>query len=298
MITECPSCKKVISVNVPGTVMCPKCNSLVFIGDPLKDEENRVIKTARELKLERDVESSKKKIEDENGFFNPFGEMKKVKKAGFFKGTPWDRWHELGFAEAFIKTTKEIATSPEKFFKDMKHAANPGLMPIYGIILAFLTVLFQTFWVLKLFQSYFPDFATFRDTFLKMGDLGASIFADENKLRMIYDQMYPDGGSLFSHLVLTPFMSIVVTAFILHLGSVMLGSKTRLTHFYRMSSFIMVTGLFSIFPVIGNIAGFFWRVFLVHKGGMALNNFNGRKAYVFTGFYVAMQLFFSTVGII
>ncbi|HPA56828.1 MAG TPA: hypothetical protein PLT70_05305, partial [bacterium] len=67
MITECPSCKKVISVNVPGTVMCPKCNSLVFIGDPLKDEENRVIKTARELKLEKDVESSKKKIEDENG---------------------------------------------------------------------------------------------------------------------------------------------------------------------------------------------------------------------------------------
>ena len=81
MIAECPNCKKVISVNVPGALMCPKCNSLVFIGDPLKDEENRVIKTARELKLEKTEEEAKKKVEEENGFFNPFGEMKKIGRA-------------------------------------------------------------------------------------------------------------------------------------------------------------------------------------------------------------------------
>lgn len=298
MITECPSCKKVISVNVAGANMCPKCTALVFIGDPLKGEENRVVKTAKELKFEKTAEESKSRAQNENPLLNPFGEIKKTKRVGFFKGTPWDRWREIGFAEAFIRTTKEIATNPEKFFKDMKHAANPGLMPIYGIILAFLTVLFQTFWVLKLFQTYFPDFASFKETMIAMGSAGASLFTDETRLKLIYDQMYPDGGSLFSHLVLTPFMSIVITAFILHLGSVMLGSKTRLTHFYRMSSFIMVTGVFSIFPLIGNFAGFIWRVTLVHKGGKVLNNFQGRKAYLFTVFYILMQLFFSTVGII
>jgi len=298
MITECPSCKKVISVNVPGTVMCPKCSSLVFIGDPLKDEENRVVKSARELKLEKLKEESGKKNTAPDQFINPFGDFRKKVGKGFFKGTPWDRWHEIGFVEAFLKTTKEIASNPEKFFRDMKHAANPGLMPIYGIILAFVTVLLQTFWVLKFFQSYFPDFAAFKETIALMGTAGASIFTDETRLKLVYDQMHPDGGSLFSHLILTPFMSIVITAFILHLGSVLLGSKTRLTHFYRMSSFIMITGVFSIFPVIGNIAGFFWRVTLVHKGGKVLNNFKGRKAYFFTGFYVLMQLFFSTVGVI
>lgn len=297
MITECPSCKKIISVNVTGTNVCPKCESVVFIGDPLKDEVNKVIKTAKELKVEKTATQSKSRVHNENTLSDPVS-VKKTQNTGFFLGTPWDRWREIGFSEAFIKTTKEIATNPKKFFVGMKHAINPGLMPIYGIILAFLTVLFQTFWVLKIFQFYFPDFASFKAAFATMGSIGLSILSDESKLRLIYDQMYPDGGSLVSHLILTPITTIVFTAFILHLGSVILGSKTRLTHFYRMSSFIMVTGLLSIFPLIGNFAGFIWRVFLVHKGGVVLNDFKGRKAYLFTGFYVIMQLFFSTLGVL
>ncbi|MGI6394338.1 MAG: hypothetical protein ACOX2F_06370 [bacterium] len=283
-------------MNITGTVVCPKCNSLVFIGDPLKGEENSIVKTARELKFEKE----KEKIEREKikrGFTEALVKLGKTNKGGTFS-VPWDRWRELGFAEAFVKTTKEIALNPEKFFKGVKHSSNPNFIPIYGIVAAFVAVLFQTFWSLKLFQSLFPSFTSFQDALSKAGVSGTSILADESKMRLIFDQMHPEGGALFMHLILTPFMTIVVTAFILHLGSVILGSKARLTLFYKMSGFIAITGIFNIFPIIGNFLGFLWKAVLVHKGGKVLNGFEGRKAYLFTGFYIFMQFFFSAMGIV
>lgn len=289
MITECPSCKKVISTAVYGSQVCPKCTSLIFVGNPVKDEENKVIKSASQMKAERD-----KIIKD--------AEVKAEKKpgpgTGFFKGTPWDSWRKTGFADAFIKTTVEITRRPTKFFHSMKYAAKPGMIPIYGIVAAFLAVLFHTFWVLKFFKSLFPDFAAFKDAVAKLEGLGSQLLADESKLRMIFDSMNPDSSVLFAQLAITPIMSIVITAFILHLGSVLLGSKTRLSQFYRMSGFIMVTGLLSIVPLIGNIAGFIWRTMLVYKGGKVLNRFDNRKSMIYTGFYILMQVIFSSAGII
>ena len=43
MITECPNCHKTISADNFGIMTCPKCGALVFIGNPLKNEENSVI---------------------------------------------------------------------------------------------------------------------------------------------------------------------------------------------------------------------------------------------------------------
>jgi len=289
MITECPSCKKVISTANYGNQACPKCSSLISIGNPVKDEENKVLKSADQMKKELEQNRSELKQEIK----------KKVNKnTGFFKGTPWDNWRKTGFSEAFIKTTVEITRRPTKFFHNMKYAAKPGMIPIYGLVAAFLGVLFQTFWMLKFFKSLFPDFATFKEAVAKLEGLGAALLSDESKMRVIFDSMNPETSVLIAQLVITPLMSIVITAFILHLGSVVLGSKTRLQQYYRMSAFIMVTGLLSVVPLFGNIAGFIWRVILVYKGAKVLNRFDNRKSMLFTSFYILLQVLFSSAGII
>jgi len=289
MITECPSCKKIISTVNYGSQVCPKCSSLIHIGNPVKDEESRVLKSATQMKkeLKKDAEKLHKEID------------KKISsETGFFKGTPWDNWKKMGMGEAFIKTTIEIYKRPSKFFHNMKYAAKPGMIPIYGLIAAFLAVLFQTFWMIKFFRSLFPDYTSFKEAVAKLEGLGAALLSEEGKLRMIFDSMNPETSVLIAQLVITPLMSIVITAFILHLGSVILGSKTRLQQYYRMSGFIMVTGLLSIIPLVGNIAGFIWRTILVYKGGKVLNKFDNRKALLFTTFYVFLQVLFSSAGIL
>ena len=110
--------------------------------------------------------------------------------------------------------------------------------------------------------------------------------------------MNPDAAMLAVQLLIAPFMAIVFTAFILHTGSTLLGSDTRLVHFYRMSSFIMATGLFNIVPVLGNFVSFVWRAVLVYKGGRVLNGFNERKAKIYVVFYIFMQILFIGLGML
>jgi uncharacterized Zn finger protein (UPF0148 family) len=310
MITECPSCKKTISVVKTGVSVCPKCGAVVHIGDHLKDEENRVVKTPAQLKSEAGKKSPEKEnsTEEKRGFFEKLqdisyaeepGEKKQKKKySGLFKGTPWDSWRTIGFGEAFYRTTIEIFRRPSGFFKDMKYAVRPGLIPIYGLIAAFLTTLFQTYWILRIFQSLYPDFQTFSKSMENLAAAGFAVFGSEERLKLVFNAMYPDAPTLLFQLLISPFMSIVITAFILHLGSILLGAKTRLNHFYRMSGFIMITGLFSAVPVFGNLAGFIWRSVFVFKGTKVLNNFTNAKAYGVTVFYVVMQIIFSSMGIL
>lgn len=306
MITDCPHCKKVISVKVTGSTICPKCSALIFIGDPIKDEENKVIKTPAELNKNKNLESAPKKPEveipaekEENGEEEtPFFPKKKPVRKGFFKGTAWDSWTETGFAEALLKTTADIFTAPTKFFRDMKHTINPGMIPIYGIVMAFLTVLFQTFWTLKIFHSFFPNFETFKLSIARLAEINALLVIDETKLKIIFESMYPETSMLVMQLLLSPFMIIVITAIILHLGSILLGSKVRLAVFYRMSGFIMVTGIFSVIPIIGNFAGFIWKVILVYKGGIAINRFSRKRAVIFSIFFIFLSLVFTSVGLI
>ncbi len=308
MITECPSCKKTISAGNPGVRVCPKCNAVIKVGDPLKDEENKVVKTADQIKKESGTKNDKKetrspqslldKLRSEIGEEAAKEKQEKRKYTGLFKGTPWDNWKNIGFAEALFQTTVEITKRPTKFFRNMKFAVKPGLIPIYGMIAAFLATLFQTFWILRIFQGLYPDFESFSTAMSSLPAVGLSMLANEDKLKLVFNAMYPDSSTLFVQILIAPIMSIIITAFILHLGSVLLGSRTRLNHFYRMSGFVMITGVLGIVPVIGNIAGFFWRTVLVFKGGRVVNNFSSQKAAGFTVFYVVIHLLFSFMGIL
>ena len=294
MITECPNCHKTISVAKFGMTTCPKCGALVFIGDPLKDEANSVV--------DRNLKDKEQETIDQNKKINE--NIKKItvvlKKIQVLAspGTPWDMISEIGFADAFFMTTKEVLFQTEQFFQKMKSCAKPSFLPLYGIIAALAASLFQTFWALKFFQTSFPDFASFKAAVSSIGTEALPLLGDEKALQAIFDMMNPEPSMLFFQIVLSPFMSIVFTAFILHTGSTLLGSRTRLIHFYRMSSFIMSTGLLNIIPVLGNLTSFCWRAVLVYKGGKIVNDFSERQARIFVIFYIFMQILFIGLGMI
>ena len=293
MITECPNCNKAISVAIYGLTRCPKCGALVFIGNPMKNEKNSVVEA---------VPKEHKEASPEEAELNE--SLKKIKvvlkkiKVSFSSGTPWDLISEIGFADAFFLTTKEVLLMPEQFFYKMKTCKKPSFFPLYGLIAALAASLFQIFWALKFFQSAFPDFASFKAAVSSFGTDALPLLNDENALKAIFGMMNPEPSMLFFQIVLSPFMAIVFTAFILHTGSTLLGSNTRLVHFYRMSSFIMATGLFNIVPVLGNMVSFVWRAVLVYKGGKVLNGFDERKARVYLVFYLFMQILFIGLGMI
>lgn len=296
MIVECPNCHQTISVEKYGVSKCPKCGSLVFIGDPLKNEKDSVVDKSRE-KLE-ETEEEREEAETEALNIKRFQTFLKKIKIITDLGTPWDMVSKIGFTEAFFLTTKEVLLMPEMFFHKMKNCGKPSFLPLYGVITAFAASLFQIFWALKFFQTAFPDFASFKAAASSLGTAALPLMKDETTLQAIFDMMNPTPAMLAFQLLLSPFMAIVFTAFILHTGSTLLGSNTRLIHFYRMSSFIMATGLFNIIPFLGNFISFVWRTVLVYKGGIVLNGFSGKKAKIYVLFYVFMQLLFMGLGMI
>ncbi len=273
---------------------CSKCGALVFIGDPLKNEDNSVI----------DSNPGKKEAGHDDSRVENNESIKKIKvvlkkiRVTLSSGTPWDLISEIGFTDAFFLTTKEVLFQPEQFFYKMKTCRKPSFLPLYGLIAALAASIFQIFWALKFFQTAFPDFASFKAAAASFGTETLPLLSDENALRAIFGMMNPEPSMLFFQILLSPFMAIVFTAFILHTGSTLLGSDTRLVQFYRMSSFIMATGLFNIVPVIGNLVSFVWRAVLVYKGGKVLNGFNERKARIYLVFYLFMQILFMGLGMI
>lgn len=273
---------------------CPKCGALVFIGDPMKDEENSVVDRNPKNK-EQETAAQNEKINENIKKITVV--LKKIKVLAS-PGTPWDLISEIGFADAFFLTTKEVLFQPVQFFQKMKSCAKPSFLPLYGIIAALAASLFQTFWALKFFQTSFPDFASFKAAVSSFGTEALPMLGDEKALQAIFDMMNPEPSMLLFQIILSPFMSIVFTAFILHTGSTLLGSRTRLLHFYRMSSFIMATGLFNIIPLLGNFISFCWRAVLVYKGGKVVNEFSERQARIFVIFYIFLQILFIGLGMI
>jgi len=294
MIVECPQCHEVISVVKSGKTVCPKCKSLIYVGDPLNDEENRVIKTPEELEQGR-REKQKKREEKEfkqfsRDFFNSIRNISGV-------GTPWDNIAFIGFSEAFYRTTKELICTPTDFFKKMVSVPMASIFPLYGVIVAFAASAFQFFWNLNIFNRFFPTLESLND-FVAKTSPAVPFLQDQSNVKMLYEAMHPEFSSVVAQLFLTPLFSILVTSLILSSVSFLTGSRARIVHYYRMGSFVMVTGLCNILPVLGPFISLVWRFVLIYKGVKVTNNFTNLKARVFTLLFAVFNILFLSFGIV
>ncbi|MCK5807359.1 YIP1 family protein [bacterium] len=283
MITQCPSCDKTISVNNIGLQACPKCGASILIGNPLKDEENKVV--APPIPAQKPAETNEKEPE------------KKKKPKRRASGVPWDNLKTVGFTEATIATTKVLLTTPKKFFRALKQGKDSRFIPLYGVMMAIIGTLFKFFWILRYFRQYFPSYDIFVSELQKYPELYTWVVqaSDGGKgLEKMYDVIHtPAPTDLLFAILLAPLAGIVINALALFLAATILGSRAKLNYFYRVVGFSQVTALFNIIPFAGMIIAFFWQLALFFKSLEVIRRFSKNRAISALIIYFIISTFFS-----
>ncbi len=284
MITQCPSCKKTISVGGTGLQVCPKCGASIIIGDPLKDEENKFV--APPVRSNRPTESSEQHEKP----------VKPAKKRRISpSAVPWDRLKEIGFINAVVDTSRLVLFSPTVFFQSLKRSSDTRFIPLYGILMAIVGSLFRVFWVLHYFRAQFPTYDVFHTQLFRYKELAAQLTTmagGEEGLQRIYHFLYaPDADMLVLNVTLTPIVSIITAAFSLFAAFLLTGGRARLNYFYRVAGFAQVTTLFNIIPFFGLFLASFWQLVLYFP---ALQVITPRSSSGKVGVAFLLYLIFST----
>lgn len=281
MITTCPRCDSLLSVPMPGRHQCKHCGALIKVGDPLKDEKDTLLEEEQRqdaaaataapdgVTTRRWREGEGESEEDRDGE-EALDEM--IAPPRPLSGVAWDRMTELGFVDALYQTTRDIVTAPGRFFTDMKDAAGPRFIPLYGILFSIGGAALNLFWVLWIIRYHRPIVepfvpAHFLDLMIGMGtaDIVAQVF-------------------------LSPVVNIIVAAFILFGFSILFGARAHLHHFYRLVGFTAVVDILYGIPVIGWIVAFLWRMALLVKGVRILTDLSPARAAMVFVLYLALSL--------
>lgn len=286
MITTCPKCNTLLSVPMPGRHACKKCGSVIQVGDPLRDEENRVIVESvappppkvpagdDEWEESDEVEPAEgTKARDEQP--DPIRQAQTADRAATVKGAlgvAWDRVEELGFVEAIFRTTRDLITTPEKFFTEMKAVPAGKFIPFYGILIGIAGAAFNLFWMLwivhyhrPLVEAYIPPMLL--ESFTKMGT-----------------------ADILAQILLSPIVNIVVASFMLFGFSVLFGADTKLQHFYRLAGFTAATDILYAIPVAGWLIAFVWRSVLIVKGIRVVTDLPVRRAMLVFMLYLVLSI--------
>ncbi|HOW50771.1 MAG TPA: YIP1 family protein [bacterium] len=288
MITTCPKCQTLLSVPMPGRHACKKCGSIIEIGNPLRDEENRVIEAhvappppKPPAEDEEGDEWESDEVEPAEGATardekpDPIRQAQTSDRAATVKGTlgvAWDRVGELGFIEAIFGTTRDLVTAPEKFFTEMKAVPAGKFIPFYGILIGIAGAAFNLFWMLwivhnhrPLVEAYIPPMLL--ESFMKMGT-----------------------ADIMAQILLSPIVNIVVASFMLFGFSVLFGADTKLQHFYRLAGFTAAFDIFYAIPVVGWLIAFIWRSVLIVKGIRVVTDLPGRRAALVFLLYLVLSI--------
>jgi len=307
MLTNCPNCKSLISTKKAGENMCKKCGAIIYIGDPLKDEENKVIVVNPYSDVENEdsetdftyTDRLKEKLEENSGsdddsdlddsdftYEAPITRKSDEKKKSELKGVPWDRMNEIGIVEAFYQTTRDLIFKPTLFFIDMKFIVERKFIPIYGLIFAAFGVFFEMYWQGVFLEKYLPE----------VRPALSMMFAPEviEKLAVA-----PTQEEILLKLLVGPFFAIVYPALILYFISLLMGAKTELQHYYRLMGFLAFFNVFYSIPVIGFFIALIWKAILIVKGLKVINMFSTEKALItlalFPPMLFAVVLLFSLI---
>ena len=271
MLTICPRCEKPLSVPKPGPQVCHKCGALIFIGDPMRDEENRILKEKvvtpkpPEPDSEEDEEVRKDDgVEPAEGAAPrggvPSAERLAQSAPRWTPGVAWDRMGEIGFVEATYETTRDLLTAPRRFFTEMQMGPEPRFIPLYGVIVGIAGAAFNLFWVLWMVHNHRPLLEQYVPPAL------LDYFATMQT------------GDIIAQVLLSPIAGIVIAAFLLFAFSLLFGAKTQLHLFYRLAGFTAALDLFYAVPVIGWAVAFIWRSVLLVTGVRVITGLPLRRA--------------------
>lgn len=282
MLTKCPSCEKTISVRKNGEQLCPKCKSLIYIGDPMKNEKNRKIKVKVSFNENEENPVSELSSDDENKnesedkqseeLFSHIKKIqKKIAKDRSKGGVPWDNISDIGFVDALFETARELVLRPVSFFRNMINIKGYRFIPLFGVIFAVMGSLFRMFWSLYILKNYMQ----YIEPMLPAGII--------EKISM------PETGDVVVQIMFTPVVMIMLSSFILFGLTMLFGSKTKIHHYYRLMGFISFIDILYIIPFAGNIAVFIWQSVLIVKGVSVINKFSIGRSFMIFLIYISIS---------
>lgn len=188
-------------------------------------------------------------------------------------GVPWDNAGKIGFAEAIYETTRDLFLSPRRFFTAMTFSPNASrFIPLYGVMVGVVGAAFNLFWLLWLVRHHRPILERYVPP----------------ALLDYFGQMQT--GDILAQVLLSPIAGIIIAAFLLFAFSLLLGARTELHHFYRLSGFTAAFDLFYAIPVIGWAVAFIWRTVLLVMGIRTITNLSLKRSFAVVALYLLLSL--------
>lgn len=165
-------------------------------------------------------------------------------------GTPWEQRDQLGFATAFLETTKGVLSAPAEFFRNMPTSGGMGSPLFYGVLTGFIGLLANS--VYRLVMHLISGGAT-----AITGDTPA-----EKAMAMF------QGGFGIGQFLLQVFLgplllpvALFITAGIYHLVLMLLGGANKdYEATLRVCCYSQATALFQIVPFCGAFVTIVWNL--------------------------------------
>ncbi len=171
----------------------------------------------------------------------------------------WARRDQIGYAEAFLKTTSQIITEPATFFGRVDPTSPFQGSLLYGVLIFVVSMLFSAFW----------------QAAVQLMGLGA---APEPVAQLM------GLGALVGILVLSPVFALIgifLGAGIFHLLLLLFGwNEHPFGATVKVVSFSGVSGLANAIPVCGNLIGAVWGIILLVVGLRELQGTSTGQAVV------------------
>jgi hypothetical protein len=169
--------------------------------------------------------------------------------------TPWENREQLGFAGAYVETTRQVLLEPTAFFSRMATTGGIGAPLVYGLLTGCAALV-----VASLYQLVFSSV---------MGSWAAGFQGEDSP----FEKMLPflgHGFGLALQLLLAPVFaltSLFVGSALLHLCLMIFGgAKAGFEASFRVLCYAQATQLVQIVPICGGLIGGVWLLVVLIVG--------------------------------
>jgi hypothetical protein len=176
--------------------------------------------------------------------------------SGGGSGTPWERRHELGFANALIETTRQVLATPGDFFRAMPAEGGIGAPLLYGLIVSYIGLLAAT-----LYNAVFNAV---------LGPSLAGWGAGRPEFERLAAALRGGPGTILLNLILGPVVVVIVLfvgAGLIHLMLLLVGgARHPFETTFRVMGYLHATTILNLIPIVGGVIGILYWVVLAVIG--------------------------------